>query len=219
MAFVAITSCDRSVKKHFCEGYIEYAIEYDDSIAPPKFNANMRPDKMVIKFKNNNTINKIEGLSGAFSFAFIQNKQDETAYLLIKLLNKKLFYKEALTPEKYPFAFNEMPKLTIEETNRKEQLLGYNCNVAIGRFDDPQHKPFYIYYTQEINIANPNSNTPFEVIDGVMLKFTTIMFGQKMNILASSVKQTKVSDEDFVIPRDYEEVDVDVVKDVVELLQ
>ncbi|MDX9771275.1 MAG: hypothetical protein RBT19_12995 [Tenuifilaceae bacterium] len=215
-----LESCsDSVVKKHFCEGYIEYAIEYDDSIIAPRFNPSMRPSKMVIKFKDNNTINKIEGLSGAFSFAFIQNKQQERAYMLIKLLNKKLYYQEPLQENSYPFAYQDMPKFTIEKTDRVEEYLGYQCNVAVATFDDTLHNAFNIYYTQEIDIAKPNANTPFEVIDGVMLKFTSIMFGQKMNIKASAVKQAKVSDDEFVIPLEYEQVGLEVVKDVVELLR
>lgn len=213
-------SCsDTAVKKHFGEGYIEYAIEYDDSTIAPKFNPSMRPSKMVIKFKDNNTINKIEGLSGAFSFAFIQNKQQEKAYMLIKLLNKKLYYQEPLVDSTYPFAYHDMPRFCIEKTDRVEEVLGYQCNVALATFDDTLHKPFFIYYTDEIDIANPNAYTPFEVIEGVMLKFTSIMFGQKMNIVASSVKKANISDNEFAIPIEYEEVGLEVVKDVVELLR
>lgn len=214
------SSCKEGlISKNFDEGYIEYSIVYDDSILAPKFNPSMRPDKMVIKFKNNNTINKIEGLSGAFSFAFIQNKEDQNSYLLMKLLNKKLYYKEPLLPNSYPFVYREMPAISITKTNKTEKVLGYQCKVAVATFADTLHKPFNVYYTNEINIANPNANTPFEEIDGVMIKFTSIMFGHKMIIQANSIRKSKVSNEEFQIPTEYEQIDMDVVKDVIELLK
>lgn len=215
-----MASCGQVMKpKNFAEGYIEYSIEYDDSLQPQNFNASMRPNKMIIKFKDSNTINKIEGLSGAFSFAFIQNNQTQKAYILIKLLNKKLYYQEDLIPNVFPFAYNNMPSFTLHKLPEIEEHMGYSCNRAIACYNDSIHQPFTILYTKEIGIANPNANTPFQEIDGIMLKFSAIMFSHKMNVQASTIKAASISDEEFVIPRDYEEVGLDVVKDVIDLLK
>lgn len=215
-----LTSCGRVIKpQNFAEGYIEYSIEYDDSLQPQNFNANMRPNKMIIKFKDSNTINKIEGLSGAFSFAFIQNNQTQKAYILIKLLNKKLYYQEDLTPNAFPFAYNNMPKFTLHKLTEVEEFMGYSCKRAIACYSDSTLKPFNVLYTNEIGISNPNANTPFHDIDGIMLKFSAIMFNHKMNVQASTIKAASIPDEEFFIPRDYEEVGIDVVKDVIDLLK
>jgi len=40
-----------------------------------------------------------------------------------------------------------------------------------------------------------------------------------MNIVAASVKKANISDDEFSIPIEYEEVGIEVVKDVVELLR
>lgn len=214
------TGCSEiAKKKEFSEGYIEYNVEYDDSLQPPTYSANMRPNKMIIKFKDSNTINKIEGMSGAFSFTFIQNKQNQKAYILIKLLNKKLFYQEPLTPNTFPFAYNDSPLFTIQKSNEPEEFMGYTCQRALACYKDSIHQPFSILYTNEIGVSNPNSNSPFQEIDGIMLKFSAIMFNQKMNITASTIRGVKLSDDEFLIPPGYEEVGLDVVKDVIDLLK
>jgi len=72
------TSCKRFKKDLILsEGIIEYSITYLDEDSS-KYDPNIRPDRMVVRFKNNNTVNRIEALSGAFSFAFIQDIDSKT---------------------------------------------------------------------------------------------------------------------------------------------
>lgn len=219
LTLVTPLGCSRVADKDFSEGFIEYCIEFEDTVAVSAFNANMRPNRMVIKFKDNNTINKVEGLSGAFSFAFIQNKMNSKAYTLIKLLNKKLYYEETLEQDNYPFAYREMPEFSIVKTTDTVEYLGYNCYVARATFIDTINAPFDIYYTNEISIPNPNSNTPFNQIEGVMLKFSTVLFNQRMSVLATSIKSSKISDEEFVISPDHEAIGLDVLNEIAELVK
>jgi hypothetical protein len=174
---------------------------------------------MVVKFRDNNTVNKIEGLSGAFSFAFIQDVAAHKTYTLIKLFNKKLVYEELIREGSYPFAYEDMPKFTIQHTDDTEEFLGVNCKKAIATFTDTLWYPFEILYTQDLSIENPNFNTPFEEIDGVMLKFSVIFFNQKMKIVANRIKAAKISEDEFKVPQYYEKIDQETVKDVITLLQ
>ena len=69
-------------KDRIREGYIEYNIEYlDDSL--DSFMIGLLPKKMTVKFKNNNTINKIEGFSGIVSFTHIQNFREKKNITLV----------------------------------------------------------------------------------------------------------------------------------------
>lgn len=200
------------------EGYIEYNIAYFDN-QPPKYDTSLRPNKMLVKFKDNNTVNKIEGLSGALSFAFIQNIEDKTTHTMIKLLNKKLLYFEPIHENKYPFAYEDMPKFTISYTNDTIDVQGFKCNRAIATYKDSLLSPFEILYTKDIAVANPNYNTPFESIDGVMLKFSVTLFNQNMRVEANSIKATKISDDEFKIPAHFEKINEETLKDVIELFQ
>jgi hypothetical protein len=202
----------------FNEGYIEYDILYDKTI-PFKYDPNLRPNKLTVKFKDRNSINKIEGLSGKFSFSFIQNFETQTNYTLIKIFSKKLFYQEPINPNAYPQAYADMPKLNISITDETEKILGLNCIKAIASSNDSLFEPFTIFYTNELGIQNPNVNSPFEDIDGVMLSFSVTLFNQKMSIRASNIKHARISDDEFTLPKDYEEVDYNTLLDLLELLQ
>lgn len=215
---ILFVGCKNLILKDLSEGYIEYSIEYDQD-EPVSYGNKLRPSLMVVKFRDNNTVNKIESLSGAFSFAFIQDVEAHKTYTLIKLFNKKLVYEELIREGSYPFAYEEMPKFTIQHTDDTEEFLGVNCKKAIATFTDTLWYPFEILYTQDLSIENPNFNTPFEEIDGVMLKFSVIFFNQKMKIVANRIKAAKISEDEFKVPAYYENIDQETVKDVITLLQ
>ncbi|HNS30018.1 MAG TPA: hypothetical protein PKL52_05755 [Tenuifilaceae bacterium] len=214
-----IFSCTRIDKnKELTEGIIEYKVFYlnTDSV---RFDPDIRPDCMVVKFKENNTVNRVEALSGAFSFAFIQDLDSKTSVTLVKIFNKKLFYKEPLVVNSCHFAYKSMPSITIEYSDETEEFLGFQCKKALATFNDSIASSFEIWYTDEIKVNNPNHNTPFEAIDGIMLKFSVIMFNHRMNIVATAVKPATLPKDEFVIPFDYEEVDYDTMMELIYLFQ
>ena len=216
---LTLLSCNYlSNNKSYNEGVIDYTITYDDSIAP-NYAPSLRPQKMVVKYKDKNMLNRIEAFSGAVFFTFIQNYEEQQNITLIKLLNKKLYYQEPMELGEYPSAYSEMPKLTFEYLNDTEKFLGYECNKVIATFADSTNQKFEILYTKEIAVENPNKNTPFEPIDGVMLKFRVKLYELDMNIEAISVTNGKVSMEDFVIPAEYELVNKETIYDVIYLLK
>lgn len=214
-----IFGCDNHPNlKGLDEGYIEYNIEYYDCDSM-KFTSKMRPSSMVVKFKDNNTINKIEGLSGTFAFSFIQDIELQKTFTLIKFLNKFLVYEEPINDTLFPFAYEGMPKFSIENTNETEVYLGLNCNKARAKFNDSIWYPFEILYTNELSIENPNFNTPFEEIEGVMLRFSVILFDQKMKIQATNIKAAKIPYDEFLVPKYYEKIEKETVIDIIDLLK
>ncbi len=219
VAIIGFSSCKGPiVNKDFSEGIIEYDIIYDES-HPFKYDPKLRPNKMVVKFKDNNTVNKIEGLSGSFSFAIVQNNQQNMNYTLINIFGKKLFFSEPLVDSLYPYAYSEMPKLSITKTDEEVKYMGLKCSKAIATLNDSAQHTFEILYTNELSINNPNRNTPFEEIDGVMLKFSVVLMKQNMQIVASTIKSMEISNDEFILPNDYEQVGEDTLEDIFELLQ
>ena len=219
VAIVFMFACNSlNLNSNFSEGYIEYAIDYDESV-PFKYDSKLRPTKMVIKFKDGNTINSIEGLSGSFSLTFVQNIETQQNYTLIKIFSKKLFYQEPIRAEVYPLAYASLPRLTITKTDEIVTYLGLQCVSAIASASDSVTLEFPILYTNELAIVNPNYNSPFEDVEGVMLKFSVTLFNQKMSISATNIKHAKISDDEFTVPKDYEEIDYSTLMDLLELFQ
>jgi GLPGLI family protein len=210
-------SCTESKnEKKFKEGIIEYSIQFGGT-DPSKINSNLLPNKLTVKFRNNNTSNRIEGLSGNVNLTFIQNINDNDCIVLVNIWNKKLYYQDSLS--NLPNAYIGMPELLIEKTNEVVNYKGYNCKKAIVHYKDTSNFSFEVLYTNDINISNPNANTPFDLIDGVMLKFSVKLHKYIMNISATSIKSEDISMDEFTAPSDYEKVPKRTIEDLISLIQ
>lgn len=218
---LSLLGCQNNkIDKNFSEGMIEYAITYNDDI-PFKFDASIRPQKMVIKFKDNNTLNLIEGLSGGFSFSIVQNFHENKVYNLINFMGKKLCYTEEIQEGVLPYAFSEMPTLTIKDTGETLEFLGLHSSKAVASYmdEDGIEYKFEVIYTEELSINEPNKNSPYQELKGVMLMFTMVSMGQKIELTAQTIKSGKVEDQEFNVTTGYEQVDKEVLDSFFELMQ
>lgn len=205
-------------KKTFDEGTIEYDIKFEGN-DQAKINTSMLPSKITVKFRDNNISNKIGGLLGSVNMTFIKNIDDKSLIVLVNIWSKKLFFQDSLLKQNLPNAYAGMPAIWIEKNNEVIQFNGYNCMKAIAHYKDSSNYSFDILYTKEINIANPNANTPFELIDGVMLKFSIKLNKYLMNISSTSIKAEHISMDEFKVPAGYEKVSKRTIEDLVSLMQ
>ncbi len=205
-------------KRTFNEGTIEYDITFEGN-DQAKINTSMLPSKIIVKFRDNNISNKIGGLSGSVNMTFINNIDDKSLIVLVNIWNKKLFFQDSLLKQNLPNAYAGMPAIWIEKTNEIVQFNGFNCMKAIAHYKDSSNYSFEILYTKEINITNPNANTPFELVDGVMLKFSIKLNKYLMNISSTSIKAEHISMDEFKVPFGYEKVSKRTIEDLVSLMQ
>ena len=215
--FALMNSCKEVQKKNrIKEGYIEYNIEYLDA-SMDNFMVGLLPKKMTVKFKNNNTINKIEGFSGIVSFTHIQNYKQKENITLVKILNKKYKYVEKLNKES--LFFEKLPGMKIELTDSVKQLCGFNSHQALITTPSSNIKSFDIFYTNDIIINNVNALTPFNSIDGVLLEFQIKFYNMNMRLTANKIESAQVSLNEFEIPKGYEPINRSTMIEIIDLLQ
>jgi len=217
LIFIALSSCNKIQQKdRIREGYIEYEIKYlDDSL--DNFMKALLPKTMTIKFKNNNTLNKIEGFSGIVSFTHIQNFREKRNITLVKVLNKKYKYIERIDDES--LFFEKLPGMIIEEQDTLVEICGFNSKKAKVTIPDSKVEPFYIFYTDDIIINNVNAQTPFRSIDGVLLKFQLKLYGMAMQLTAKKIVTTEIPSTHFKIPDGYEPINRKTMAEIIELLK
>lgn len=213
----AFYSCKELQKRdRIKEGYIEYNIEYlDDTL--DSFMISLLPKKMVIKFKDNNTINKIEGFSGIVSFTHIQNFQDQKNTTLVKIIDKKYKYVEKFNDSS--LFFEELPGMKIEYIDEEKEICGFRSKRAKIILPDSTIEPFFIYYTDDIIISNVNAQTPFKSIKGVLLEFQVKFYDLNMKLTANKIEDTEISTDHFKIPNDYQNINRKTMMEVIELLK
>lgn len=219
LLLLAISGCSEyRSKKIFNEGTIEYSILFGEK-DQSKISSSMLPNKLTVKFKDNNTSNRIEGLSGSVNLEYINNIDDQSIIILVNLWSKKLYFQDSLANVNLPNAYAGMPELTIDKTNEIVKFQGFMCKKAIAQYKDSSGYTFEILYTNDIIIKNPNANTPFSSIDGVMLKFSIKFHKHLMNISATSITPEKISMDEFVVPPGYEKVPKRTIEDLISLMQ
>lgn len=218
IAFVLYSCGDSAVRKRIKEGVIKYEINYS-SATTQRIDKHFLPSSLIVRFKDNNTINTIDALSGAISISIINNHISQQFITMVKVFNKKLYHDESNTSGQYPALYSRIPNVIITSDGESCKFLGYNCTKALGYFADQPDSEFEIIYTKEIDIENPNTNTPFEQINGVMLSFNLRINSLTMQLKATSVKKSKIPPELFSIPPDYVRVDFQTITDLIYLLQ
>ncbi len=217
LILLVLASCKKlEHKDRIKEGYIEYDIEYlDDSI--DGFMKGLLPKKMTIKFKNNNTLNKIEGFSGIVSFTHIQNFREKQNITLVKVLNKKYKYIEKINDNS--LFFEDLPGMQIEEEDTIVEICGFKSKKAKVIIPDSNVEPFYIFYTDDIIINNVNAQTPFRSVDGVLLEFQLKLYDMPMRLTATKIESADIPTENFKIPEGYESINKKTMAEIIDLLK
>jgi GLPGLI family protein len=168
-------------------------MENDDPISPKKL------------LNLDGTWNVVKELLG-----FISNGDDKQVAHELKVFKKKIV--ASYDANGVNRLLNTLPTLTIIETNETDSIAGFVCKKAIGIFDQIGMPEMTIYYTDGINIDNPNWCTQFHSINGVLMQYEVEQFGVRMRFRANSVTPVNISNDMLKKEADYEEVTYEVME-------
>jgi GLPGLI family protein len=120
------TSSESSNK--ISEGIITYNVSYFTSEKDNPIIA-LLPNKVELRFKDNNICLISEGYLGFFSTKFISKYKNQSSNILLKVLSNKLNYE--FPKDEIAFLYNQLPPTQIEYTDSTKMIAGYNCKQAI----------------------------------------------------------------------------------------
>ena len=98
---------------------------------------------------------------------------------------------------------SESSKPMIIYTQDLDTIAGYVCKRAVAIFDKIDEKEIDLWYTDQIEMTNPNWYGPFAEIKGVLLRYDLVQYGMRMRLDAISVTPGEVDQAKFVIKTDY----------------
>jgi hypothetical protein len=111
------------------------------------------------------------------------------------LFTLKYYY--ALQPgEQFP-GLEAMKGMVIRKTSKTSVICGFNCKNAEVTLPINKDKVYQIWYTNEINIKNPNTATPFSQIDGVLMNFFFVIGSSELHFDAETVYKKEIPDDVF----------------------
>jgi len=196
------------------EGVITYDITYleADKISTM---IELLPSEMTMKFKENST--KIYMGLGIFNTAYISKASDDSSSILLQIMYAKYHYKEHRNDSS--ILFTDMPGLQIEYTDETKEIAGYKCKRANIKYDGYGGENFSVYYTDQININNPNRNNPFRDINGVLLEFQLVLLDLNMKFTANNVENIQVPPEEFEPSVEFENAEKEKMEETLNSLK
>ncbi len=195
-----LASCRSDVSKGK-EGIIHYELTYlDDETANPIIT--FLPNTMQYSFKDDRTVQKVEGWGGVFKMVGISDNEKDSVIALMKILGEKYQYRCGLGDDS--FGYDPLEGVKIEYVDGTKEIAGYKCKKAIAKYKD---QTFDLYYTEEIKIKEANWNTPYKEVKGVLMEYQINMFNINTKIVAKEIEKIEVAETEFEIPEGFLKVD------------
>lgn len=186
-------SCKHRGEKYIDQGEIHYTIEYVGNVgAVPK---EYMPRNLIVSFKDDKILFDISAPFGNIGIYNLSNPKEDIYDTYISLLTLKYFY--ASKPGEINPGFESMQGIDIKKTPRSSVICGFNCKNAEVTFPENRDKVYNIWYTNEIDVKNPNVSTPFKDIDGVLMSFFFFMGASEMQFTAETVYKKEIPDKTF----------------------
>ncbi len=208
-------ACKRDRTGDTTEGKIRFSISYEENTAGG-YSASVMPREMIMEFSQQKVRNTIEGGLGFFSLVHVTNLRSGQHTTWVKFIDKRYIYQG--DRKQPPCCFGMLDGMQIEFTDRSKEIAGLGCRHATARFPDDGIEPFDIWYTEDIGPVNPNSNTPFSGIKGILLEFNTLMGNENMHMVATDFEAVHIPQKRFEIPKNYKPVSKTEIESILNAL-
>lgn len=184
------------------EGSIRYKITYLQSEKENPI-IGLMPGYLTMQFKNNSVRMDVEGWMGVFKSTFIRQYEQKKSVNLLKMMSKRYYY--TCTETTQFMGMNTYQSVDITFDNEVRNILDFKCKHASISVNNGT-ETFGVYYTRQIAIKEPNAQTPYFEIPGVLMAFQIEVNGIPMYLEAVEVLEREIPDAVFEIPEGFEEV-------------
>jgi hypothetical protein len=190
---VTCYSCLIKGSKHIREGEIYYNIDYAGQVG--SLPVDVLPKNLVVSFKDDKILFEILSPIGNSGILNLSNPKKDIYDTYLSLFTLKYYY-SSKKGEMYP-GFEAMTGMEINKTDKTAVICGFNCKNAEVRLPANREKIYNVWYTEEINIKNPNACSPFNEIDGVMMNFFFLIGHYEFRFNAETVYRKEIPDQKF----------------------
>ncbi|MCX6327099.1 MAG: hypothetical protein NT144_10695 [Bacteroidia bacterium] len=185
-------SCKEKGGKYIDQGEIHYSVDYIGKVGSMPKEA--LPKNLIVSFKKDKILFEMIGI-GNSGILNLSNPEKGIFDTYFSLFTIKYFY--AAEPGEMNPGFEKMDGMVIKKSSKTSVICGFNCKNAEVSFPSDREKIYEIWYTNEINIKNPNASTPFNQIDGVLMSFFFFLGSSELHFDAETVYKKDIPDETF----------------------
>jgi GLPGLI family protein len=200
-------------KKDYSEGTIEYKIIYPQQVIDEGLTMFL-PEKMMVFFKDKNLKVRFKGGLGIYHLEYISRSLGDSCFTLFKVFDKKMFYQ--LNKADHLFLYKDLGSTKITQIpDSTKEIAGVPCQMAKVSFSNAGETTINVYYTQSFDITNPNVNTPFEAIPGILMEFEMAFNDLRLKLMAQKFTPSSLTSDEFEVPGDYRESSAEEVQGMI----
>lgn len=196
-------SCKKKGVKHLDQGEIHYNIEYSGNLGLPR---EVLPKNLIVSFKKDKILFEITGL-GKSGIANLNNPEKGIFDTYFTFFTRKYYY-PAESAELNP-GLEAMEGMILKKTSKTSVICGFNCKNVEATFPSDEEKVYNIWYTNEIQVENPNISSPFSQIDGILMEFVFLFGPTELHFTAENVYKMDIPDITFDRKADFVRVSRD----------
>ncbi len=190
------------------EGVIEYALSFPD-YDPNGLMAGMLPERTTLTFNGEKQVAELSSGMGLFRTTMVTNDLEQVMDYHMSLMSKKIV--AHMKPSDLGLFNPDASPVTIIRTADIDTIAGYPCKRALAVFDAVDQREIELWYTDRIEMKNPNWFSPFPEIDGVLLRYEMIQYGMRMRLDALSVTPGEVDPSKFIVKPEFQSVPATVL--------
>lgn len=191
---IAITgySCREKGERDLKQGEIHYSIEYSGDVGSFR---ELMPKTLIVSFKDDKILFDISAPIGNSGILNLANPEKNIYDTYISLFTWRYYY--AASAGENPPGFDAMEGMMIRKTGKTKEICGFTCKAAEITLPTDPGNVYEVWYTNEIDVENPNISNPFAEIDGILMSFFFFMGDARMNFVAETVYKKDISDKTF----------------------
>jgi hypothetical protein len=196
-------------------GQIRFAITYEQDRVGG-YSTTVLPKEMVMAYSGDMVRNTIEGGLGFFQLVHVSDLRYDQHTTWLRFIDKKYIYEGER--KETPCCFGMLAGMQLDFTDESKEIAGLPCKKVVASFPPNTLDPFDIWYTEQIELDNPNANTPFMDIPGVLLEFNTFMGNANMHVVATQYEKLKIPDKQFLPPKNHRSVSKEEMETILNAL-
>lgn len=179
------------------EGTIIYSVDYPNS-KKNAFLYSILPKEMEVNFRNGVVRHDISRANLQNVLLFNCNQKEVAIYFQYG----EEAFKTTLTPKEMQAMLHDQKAYDIQFTEETDTLAGFHVKKAIARGKQDHSDVITLWYTEEIDLRNPNWYNTFHAVPGVLLAYSVDRFGIRMDYRAKKFirKLDKSKERLFTLP-------------------
>ncbi len=185
------------------EGTIEYSLSFPD-YDPNGIMGGMLPEKTTLSFTGEKQVAELTAGMGIFRTSMITDNGVHSMDYHMSMMSKKIV--AHIMPNDLQLFNSDRKNPTIIYTDDTDTIAGYPCRKAIAIYDELDQPEMEIWYTDRIEMKDPNWFSPFADVPGVLLRYELIQHGIRMQLNAISIVPGPVDPKKFEVKKEYQTV-------------